>query len=111
MALADWMASLNLSVLNHGAKPSFSRVTEGGVSESYIDVSMASESLCSSIGDWSVMGEYTGSLHRYISFVLSAVQHRESYDARWSWGRLDRQKLLQPMPLTLAASRSPPQKS
>lgn len=71
-ALADWLASLNLSVCNLGDKPTFSRMHERGVSRSHIDVTFITESINHTVRDWKVLEEYMASLHRYITFTLTS---------------------------------------
>lgn len=65
-ALADWAASLGLIPCNRGDKPTFSRVYNGGVSRSHIDITFASESSAQLVREWKVLDEFTVSLHRYI---------------------------------------------
>lgn len=93
--LADWLASLNLSVCNQGDKPTFSRVHETGVSRSHIDITLVTESLNHTVCDWKVLDRYTASLHRYITFTvtLDTQPYNQSSGKRWSWRRFDRSKL------------------
>jgi len=53
-ALADWAASLNLSVCNQGDKPTFSRTHETGVSQSHIDITFITESQEHTVQNWKV---------------------------------------------------------
>jgi len=95
-ALADWAASLSLTPCNLGDKPTFSRVYNGGVSRSHIDITFVSESSAQLVREWKVLDEFTGSLHRYISFELSALakepRQQDTAD-RWAWRKYDQTKL------------------
>lgn len=71
-ALVDWAASLNLILCNHGDKPTFSIVYNGGTSRSHIDITFASECSVQLIREWKVLDQFTGSLHRYIFIEISS---------------------------------------
>lgn len=96
-ALADWSASLNLSVCNLGDKPTFSRVYDRGVSRSHIDITLIAEAKNHMVRDWKVLEEYTASLHRYITFTLTleARSNLQQTGKRWAWRKFDRGKLLE----------------
>jgi len=48
---------------------------------------------------WKVLDEYTGSLHRYITFTIETITNRpinqdvHQQGGRWSWKKYDQQKL------------------
>lgn len=68
--LADWVASRNMIVLNNGDRPTIER----GMSRSYIDVTLATETLARNIQAWEVLDEETMSLHNYISFEIGGIR-------------------------------------
>jgi len=94
-ALADWAASLGLIPCNNGNKPTFSRIYNGGISESHIDITFESDMSTQQVRAWKVLEEYTGSLHRYIFFEISKVIDRGQQEntARWAWRKYDNTKL------------------
>jgi len=94
--LLDMTASLGMAVCNSGDKPTFTRVYEGGISRSHIDITFVSEMESQVVKDWKVSDEYTGSLHSYIYFNISRTLHtdRVQVEERWSWRKLDKSKLL-----------------
>lgn len=95
-ALADWAARLGLIPCNRGDKPTFSRVYNGGVSRSHIDITFASESSAKLVREWKVLDEFTGFLHRYISFEISELAkepRQQDTTERWAWRKYDQTKL------------------
>lgn len=95
-ALADVMASVNLVACNNSEEPTFERVYKRGVSSSYIDVTFVSEPDRQRLKNWRVMEEYSGSLHKYISFELQPGpehQARNYPGPRWAWRKVDLAKL------------------
>lgn len=88
--ITEMAARRGLVVLNTGSTSTFRRP---GYGESIPDVSFATEDLVSSVEGWSVLEDYTGSDHQYITFGVrerpgasrSAPQERR----RWNAGRLD----------------------
>lgn len=94
--LMDMMVSLEMVVCNSGDKPTFTRVYDGGISRSHIDITFVSETESRVVKDWKVSDEYTGSLHSYIYFNISWTSHADHIPVveRWSWRKLDRSKLL-----------------
>lgn len=95
-ALADWAASLGLIPCNRGDKPTFSRVYNSGISRSHINITFVSMSSVQQVREWKVLDQFTGSLHRYISFEISAVANEPSQQdtvARWAWRKYDQTKL------------------
>lgn len=98
--LIDLMSSLNLLVCNCGNTPIFERIyRDGRVSQSFIDVTLVSEVSGRRIDGWKVLDEYTGSLHRYITFTIASIINRPiNHDAhqqggKWSWKKYEQQKL------------------
>jgi hypothetical protein len=90
--LTDWMASLNLAVCNRGNKPTFVR----GNSESHIDITFVSNSIVNSITNWRIFEKESLSLHQYITFDIAAnsgEKHHQKTGPRWSWRKLDENKL------------------
>lgn len=75
--LLDMTASLGMAVCNSGDKPTFTRVYEGGISRSHIDITFVSETESRVVKDWKVSDEYTGSLHSYIYFNISRTLHAD----------------------------------
>lgn len=60
----EWIAALNLVVLNEGHTRTFVR----GMSASFIDVTISSQRTARKIGSWRVVEEENLSLHRYIMY-------------------------------------------
>lgn len=60
--LMDMMASLGMAA----CKPTFTRVYDGGISRSHIDITFVLETESRVVKNWIVSDEYTGSLHSYI---------------------------------------------
>jgi len=95
-ALLEMTASLGLFVCNNGDKPMFSRVYAGGISRSHIDITFVNDRSSHLVRDWKTLDEYSASPHRYITFSITGVPHtvRHPSDAKWSWRKYDRPKLL-----------------
>lgn len=98
--LTDLMSSLNLLACNCGNTPTFERIyRDGRVSQSFIDVTLVSEVSGRRINGWRVLDEYTGSLHRYITFCIKTKTNKpinqdvHQQGGRWSWKKYDQQKL------------------
>jgi len=98
--LTDLMSSLNLLACNCGNTPTFERIyRDGRVSQSSIDVTLVSEISGRLINGWRVLDEYTGSLHRYITFTIETITYKPTNQdvhqqgGRWSWRKYDQQKL------------------
>lgn len=94
------MSSLGLFACNCGNIPTFKRIyRDGRTSQSFIYMSLASEANGRWINGWKVLDEYTGSLHRYITFSIDPVADRPiNHDAhqkrgKWSWKKYDQKKL------------------
>lgn len=92
----EWMAMENLYLINDGRVPTFVR----GPQESYIDLSIGTEGMVSTINNWRVAEEIeTLSDHQYILFNIG-WDHRRSIDGeeevkkRWDIKKLDREVLL-----------------
>ncbi|KAJ8910521.1 hypothetical protein NQ315_012818 [Exocentrus adspersus] len=66
---SEWIATLNIGVLNDGKKPTFVR----GQSKSYIDVTCASSKIQRVIQNWMVLDDETLTDHQYITFEMSAA--------------------------------------
>lgn len=62
----DWIASARILVVNDGKIPTFVR----GNSESFLDVTLATENIYKRISNWEVMTIDSATEHRYISFEL-----------------------------------------
>ncbi|XP_051170483.1 uncharacterized protein LOC127287535 [Leptopilina boulardi] len=65
--VANMVAANDLVVMNRGQQFTFSR----GVSESIIDLTIASPRVARRIREWSVLDETTMSDHQYIEFIVS----------------------------------------
>lgn len=65
--LAEWMARMNLMVMNVGNKPTFQR----DASQSIIDITIAKERAGRLVSGWRVLEEETLSLHNYIRYDVS----------------------------------------
>ncbi|CAI6364427.1 unnamed protein product [Macrosiphum euphorbiae] len=95
-ALTDSAASLCLISCNRGDKPTFSRIYNGGVSRSHIDITFVSGSIVQQINEWKVLDEFTHSLHRYISFEISSMANKpaqQDITVRWEWRKYNQAKL------------------
>lgn len=92
--IMEMVARTGLEILNQGSTPTFRRAGQAGTIP---DISMASESLVRSIHDWSVIEDYTGSDHQYITFsILECRQEQTSRIRRqtsWNLAKMDREKL------------------
>lgn len=80
----EWMAALDLAVLNDGRKPTFIR----GNTKSYIDVTCSTKQLQNEISNWEVLDEETATEHQYISFEIEtrtkkAAKIRNKYVCDW----------------------------
>jgi len=64
--LMDMMASLGMIACNSSDKPTFTRVYNGGISRSHIDITFVSDTESRAVKDWKVSDEYTGSLQLHI---------------------------------------------
>ncbi|XP_018574610.1 uncharacterized protein LOC108913533 [Anoplophora glabripennis] len=64
--LLEWTMVNEITISNKGDTPTFQR----GASVSFIDITMAGESVSSSVENWEVLDEETFSLHRYIFFTV-----------------------------------------
>jgi len=96
LKVMDMMASLDMVVCNYGDKPTFSRVYNGGLSRSHIDITFVSGRGSQTVRDWEVLYQYSGSLHKYISFSTSMTPHSEhrQLEEKRSFRKLDMTKLL-----------------
>ncbi|KAF0692078.1 Uncharacterized protein FWK35_00036809, partial [Aphis craccivora] len=96
-ALVDRTSSLNLTTCNNGDRPTFVRIyRDGRLAQSHIDVTFVSEENSHTVLDWKVLGDYTGSLHQYITFnvMLSQVEpNHYSNGERWAWRKFNQTKL------------------
>ncbi|KAL4100909.1 hypothetical protein QTP88_020934 [Uroleucon formosanum] len=98
--LTDLMSFLNFQACNYGNIPTFERIyRDGRVSQSHIDVTMASEPIARRVKGWKVLDEYTESLHRYITFTINAIadgpnnEDINEQERKWSWRKYGRNKL------------------
>lgn len=66
---AEWLASLDLVVLNTGYAPTFVR----GSCESFIDITCATQSIATQVEKWQVLEEESLSDHRFIYFELKGL--------------------------------------
>lgn len=64
----EWLATLNMGVLNDGKKPTFIR----GQSKSYIDVTCSTNKIQKEIRKWEVLDDETLTEHQYITFEISS---------------------------------------
>nr|CAI5847758.1 unnamed protein product [Callosobruchus analis] len=65
--LCEWLATMDMVVMNDGLLPTFSRRT----SQSFIDVTFATQELAKNISKWEVLDEESLSDHRYIYFEVN----------------------------------------
>lgn len=90
-ALLDFAASLEVALLNQGTIPTFTR----SGNTSIIDVTFASENLCSRITSWQVSDCYTHSDHQAIIFEIIAEggprTSRPPTSVKWNARSFDRE--------------------
>lgn len=67
--VSEWIAALDLSVINDGTVPTFVR----GQSSSHLDVTLSTRDLQCKIINWRVLLEESLSLHRYIAFEICGM--------------------------------------
>lgn len=74
VVLSEWLATMDLFVLNRGTTPTFVR----GESRSFIDVTVCSQSLVCLVSRWEVLLEENLSDHNTILFEVTNGGHRPS---------------------------------
>lgn len=91
--ILEMAARTGLLVLNDGIVTTFRRP---GYAETIPDVSFASETLVPLIQGWSVLEDYSGSDHQYISFEVhdraQQQQHQGKTLRRWNVAKMDEAK-------------------
>jgi len=96
-ALVNLTSSLNLTTCNNGDRPTFVRIyRDGRLAYSHNDITFVSEEISHTVLDWSVLGDYTGSLHKYITFnvMLGQIEpNHYSHGEIWAWRKYNPTKL------------------
>ncbi|XP_053960468.1 uncharacterized protein LOC128864739 [Anastrepha ludens] len=93
--ILDMAARLGLVVANVGNKATFRRP---GCEGTIPDITLVSESYASNIREWTVLEDYNGSDHQYITYCVgetntSATKYNKS-SRKWNARKLDRPKLI-----------------
>lgn len=83
--MTEWMTGNSLVTLNIGERPTF----EKGASQSYIDVTMATEGVVRRTDKWQVLEEETLSLHNYIEWDLRGNNKRQEKRCTYVKGKVD----------------------
>jgi len=87
-ALMDLAVSLNLTTCNNGDRPTFMWIYRvGRLAQPHINVIFVFKEISHTVLDWKVLGDYTGSLHQYITFSVMLGQAEPSHyvhGERWS---------------------------
>lgn len=92
----DMSARLGLVVANTGNKTTFRRP---GCVETTPDITLVSENYVDRLQQWTVLEDYTGSDHQYISFVIrsntdSAAPKKNKGARKWNVSKLNAEKLI-----------------
>lgn len=94
--LLEMAARLGLVVVNKGSKPTYCRP---GFGFSIPDVTLVSESLATRTESWQVLRDYTGSDHKYISFVVEErkknIIYKGGHQTAWNVGKIDKDLLVE----------------
>lgn len=90
-ALADMLAVLELAVCNEGNKPTFVR----GASESYLDLTLATQAIVGNVTGWKILDEEALILHKYIVFKVNGRREQQKTKAKkgWAYRKIDHCKL------------------
>lgn len=80
----EWISASDIVVLNTGLKPTFVR----GNTESFIDVSMATNKIARQVRNWKVLDAETLTEHKYISFEWTTTKPKNKvgttkYETDW----------------------------
>ena len=90
--ILELAARVGLIVMNEGNTPTFRRLAQKGTIP---DVTLASETLTTSIQHWKVIEDYTGSDHQYITYNLERsprVITRSENQPRWNVIKLNEER-------------------
>lgn len=90
--MMEWIAENNLSVLNQGDRPTFRR----GEYTSTLDLTLATEQICTKITEWEVSDLESLSDHSYIIFKIDEAEKPVPIrlgTEGWQLRKLDRQRL------------------
>lgn len=89
--LTDWIAGLDLTVINTGDSPTFER----GNRRSRPDLTLANHTMAAKINNWSVSDEETCSGHKYIFFNIEGLVTRHfPLIEGWNVNKLNKEALI-----------------